>query len=94
MSSVIMSQHPGTNRCISLHQNKTIKQTKSLILRGDTNKSDSQEHSSVSARGGYSLAAVYQLGQLTSAVNRRRKPAAINNKPQHPPTSTCNASDR
>lgn len=42
----------------------------------------------------YLLAAVYQLGQLTSAVNRRRKPAAINNKPQHPPTPTCNTADR
>lgn len=66
---------------------KTIKQT-NLILQSDNNKSETLLGVRSSS---YSLAAVYQL---TSAVNRRRKPAAINIKPQHPPTSTYNASCR
>lgn len=96
MSSVIMSQsarpYGPTDHRISLHHSNTMRQTNpslspSRVITRETHTQTTLVF--VSSCTIHLLAGVYQLGQLTSAVNRRRNPAAINNKPQHPPTSTC-----
>lgn len=73
-----------TNRCVSLGPSTTMKQTRFSVTKVATTNQ---------TRGNTRACHVVQLpagsgvsaGQLTSAVNRCRKPAAINNDPQHRP---------